>query len=83
MDSFYTIIAPDGQPVHFEFDKAKSLANKLKRGVDFVEAQELWLDPDLRRVPVLHDTEERWLAIGMIGEKHWSVIITYRGPGFA
>ena len=77
MDSLYTIITPDGRPVLFEFDKVKSLANKLKHGVDFVEAQELWLDPDLMRVPVLRDTEERWLAIGKIGEKHRSVIITY------
>jgi uncharacterized protein len=79
MELFYTIMAPDGQPVQFEFDKAKSLANKLNHGLDFIEAQRLWLDPDLMRVPVLRDAEERWLAIGMIGEKHWSVIITYRG----
>ncbi|HUU33359.1 MAG TPA: BrnT family toxin [Vicinamibacterales bacterium] len=30
----------------FEFDPLKSAANKAKHGIDFVEAQALWLDPD-------------------------------------
>jgi uncharacterized DUF497 family protein len=30
----------------FEFDPVKSLSNKDKHGIDFVEAQELWNDPD-------------------------------------
>ena len=31
----------------FEFDERKSIANKRKHGIDFVEAQSLWDDPDL------------------------------------
>jgi uncharacterized DUF497 family protein len=30
--------------VEFEFDEAKSQANKSKHSIDFVEAQALWLD---------------------------------------
>ena len=31
----------------FEFDEAKSAANKTKHGIDFVSAQELWKDDEL------------------------------------
>ena len=34
----------------FEFDPEKSEANRLKRGIDFVEAQALWDDPDRLQV---------------------------------
>ncbi|MEC9464013.1 MAG: BrnT family toxin, partial [Pseudomonadota bacterium] len=30
--------------MEFEFDPAKSEANKAKHGIDFVAAQELWYD---------------------------------------
>lgn len=30
--------------MEFEFDERKSAANKAKHGIDFVEAQALWLD---------------------------------------
>ena len=33
--------------MEFEFDPAKSAANKDKHGIDFVEAQALWLDGGL------------------------------------
>jgi uncharacterized metal-binding protein YceD (DUF177 family) len=33
--------------VEFEFDEPKSQENKAKHGIDFVEAQELWLDDAL------------------------------------
>ncbi len=79
MDSFYTIIAPDGQPVHFEFDKAKSLANKLKHGIDFVEAQRLWQDLEAITAPARDVGEERFVVIGMVGDTCWSAILTHRG----
>ncbi len=41
MNSFHTIIGANGEPFHFEFDQAKSAANKLKHGIDFVEVQRL------------------------------------------
>ena len=63
----------------FEFDETKSRANKTKHGIDFVEAQELWLDDDLLRVPSRLEAEPRFLFIGIVGDKHWSAIVTYRG----
>ena len=62
-----------------EFDPKKSGRNKKKHGVDFVEAQELWDDPDLVEIPAKTVDEERFLIIGRIGEDHWSCIVTYRG----
>ena len=35
----------------FEFDERKSQGNLEKHGIDFLEAQELWKDPDLLEIP--------------------------------
>ena len=63
----------------FEFDATKSKINSSKHGIDFVEAQSLWNDPMLLEVPAKTDDEPRYLVIGLIAEKHWSAVITYRG----
>ena len=63
----------------FEFDAAKSESNRAKHGIDFVEAQGLWSDPMLPEIPAKTDDEPRYLVIGLIDEKHWSAVITYRG----
>jgi uncharacterized DUF497 family protein len=63
----------------FEFDEAKSRANKAKHGIDFVEAQALWLDRDLLSAVSRSVTEPRFLFVGKIDGKHWSAIVTYRG----
>ena len=65
--------------MEFEFDLEKSTANKAKHDIDFVEAQALWNDPDLVEIPARTSDEPRFLLIGLIGEKHWSAIVTYRG----
>lgn len=65
--------------VRFEFDPAKSDANMLKHGIDFIEAQALWLDDNLVRVAARAAGEPRFVFVGVIGEKHWSAVITYRG----
>ena len=62
----------------FEFDESKSRANKEKHGIDFTEAQALWLDGDLLRVPARSDAEPRFLFVGVIEKTHWSAIATYR-----
>jgi hypothetical protein len=62
----------------FEFDRRKSQLNKTKHGIDFVEAQALWDDPDLLEVPLTVEDEPRALVVGRIGGRHWSAIITYR-----
>lgn len=63
----------------FEFDPQKSKRNKQKHGIDFIEAQALWDDPDLLEIPVQTIDEPRYLVIGLIHGKHWSGVITYRG----
>ena len=62
----------------FEFDPAKSRANKAKHGIDFIDAQELWSDPDLLEIPAKTTDEQRFVVIGRIDKKHWSGVITYR-----
>jgi hypothetical protein len=64
--------------MNFEFGPEKSDANKIKHGIDFVEAQGLWDDIDLLEIPAKTSDEPRFLMIGRIGEKHWTGIITYR-----
>lgn len=49
-----------------------------KHGIDFVEAQALWDDPDLIEIPAKTSDEPRLLVIGRIGNKYWSGVITYR-----
>jgi uncharacterized DUF497 family protein len=63
----------------FEFDPAKSKINQKKHGIDFIEAQALWEDPDLLEIPARTMDEPRFLVIGKIAVKYWSGVITYRG----
>ncbi len=63
----------------FEFDPEKSDINRLKHGIDFIEAQLLWDDPMLMEIPAKTVEEPRYLVIGLIGFMHWSAVITYRG----
>ncbi len=64
--------------MNFEFDPVKSKTNKNKHGIDFIDAQALWSDPDLLEIPAKTTDEQRFLVVGKIGKKHWSGIITYR-----
>ena len=65
--------------MEFEFDRRKSQTNKKKHGIDFVEAQALWNDPDRIEIPAVTIDEPRFILIGQISDTHWSTIITYRG----
>lgn len=65
--------------MEFEFDEPKSRANAVKHGIDFVEAQALWLDEALIEVPARTEDEPRFLVVGVIADKYWSAVITYRG----
>ena len=64
--------------ISFEFDRAKSKANKEKHGIDFDEAQELW--EDNKRIEIFADSrgEPRFAVIGLINDKIWIAFITYR-----
>ena len=62
----------------FEFDERKSDINMIKRGIGFIEAQNIWNDPDRIEIPAKTIDEPRFLIIGKISDKFWSGIITYR-----
>lgn len=64
----------------FEYDENKSQSNLKKHGIDFLEAQKLWNDPNLLEIPARTQDESRFLVIAKIDEKHWSGVITYREP---
>ena len=64
--------------MEFEYDETKSKRNKEKHGIDFVEAQLVWGDPERIEIPTKTEDEPRFVVIGRIGEKHWSVIVTHR-----
>ncbi|GAA0290041.1 BrnT family toxin [Rhodovulum tesquicola] len=62
----------------FEYDPAKSAANLAKHGIDFDDAQALWLDDALIAAPARSEDEPRWLAVGRIGGRHWTAVYTLR-----
>lgn len=64
--------------MEFEFDEKKSESNKQKHGINFVEAKELWEDPDYVEIPVKISDEPRFLTIGKIAGKFCTGVITYR-----
>jgi len=62
----------------FEFDPHKSASNMQKHGIDFEEAKRLWQDPRMIEVSARSVDEQRALVVGLIDNKHWSAVITYR-----
>ena len=64
--------------MEFEFDQAKSEANRLKHGIDFVQAQELWKDIYALQIQAKSDTEPRFALIPSMQGKVWSVFFTER-----
>ena len=65
--------------MEFEFDARKSRSNKKKHGIDFVEAQRPWNDPDMIVIPARTTDEPRFLIVGKNEDLYWSGIITHRG----
>ena len=64
--------------MRFEFDPEKSAANKVKHGIDFVEAQAIWTDSDRLEIPARSTNEPRYQVIGQIAQTTWSATVTYR-----
>ncbi|WP_411033114.1 BrnT family toxin [Shinella sp. BYT-45] len=65
--------------MNFECAPEKSKANKAKHGIDFEEAQALWLDERLIEAPARTDDEPRYLVVGRIDGRHWSAVCVRRG----
>ena len=62
----------------FEYDEDKSKVNLEKHGIDFQAAQALWNDPDALEIETESNIEARFLVVGIIHNKYWSAVITYR-----
>ena len=65
--------------MNFEFDPAKSPANKAKHGIDFEAAQEMWQDADAIGGGARSLEEARWMLIAKREGKLWTAICTWRG----
>ena len=64
---------------NFEYYETKSQTNQQKHGINFIEAQQLWEDGNLLEFPARKvENEERFFAIGIINQKYWTAVITYR-----
>ena len=64
--------------MEFEFDPNKSAGNKEKHGLDFTQAQTVWLDDNAINITSRETPERRFMAIGRIGVVFWSVVWTER-----
>ena len=62
----------------FEFDNTKSDSNRIKHGIDFETATELWRDPARIEIPARSDDENRFLLIAVLENKVWSAVYTKR-----
>ena len=62
-----------------EYDPEKSRKNAAKHGLDSVAGQALWEDSGLLVLHSRYPEESRYLAIGQIGDLHWTAVFTERG----
>jgi uncharacterized DUF497 family protein len=75
---FFTYFYVKIVSMYFEFDEQKSSTNKLKHGIDFIEAQRIWDDPERVETPARTSEESRIMIIGRIGQEIWAGIYTVR-----
>ena len=64
--------------MNFEYDENKSLSNKQKHGIDFEEAKLLWDDDRMVELTASYEDEKRFINIGRINAKFYTVITTIR-----
>ncbi len=64
--------------MEFEYDPQKSMNNKIKHGIDFEEAKNLWEDYNRIRIQACSDTEPRFALVAAYQEKIWTAFYTMR-----
>jgi uncharacterized protein len=65
--------------MRYEWDEGKRAANLARHGVDFMAAEDFEWDTVVETIDDRFDYgEERWLALGMIGERLHVLVYTYR-----
>jgi uncharacterized DUF497 family protein len=62
----------------FAYDPEKSFKNKEKHGIDFEEAQMLWMDEKRFLAPARNAGEARFALFGEWNHKVWTCIFTLR-----
>jgi len=62
----------------FEFDPKKSESNKIKHGIDFEQAKNLWGDPNRIIIEARTTDKKRFLLIARLDEGVWSAVYTIR-----
>ena len=62
----------------FEFDDDKSRSNRDKHGITFGFASGIWFDRNMVVLQAKTEQEERFLAIGEISDRLWTVVFTMR-----
>ena len=67
--------------MQYEWDENKRIANLARHKVDFFEAIEFEWDTALETIDDRFDYgEERWVALGFIGNKLYVMVYTFRDP---
>ena len=64
--------------MNYEYDGTKSSSNKQKYGIDFEEAKLLWNDDRMVEILTTYEDEERFINIGKINTKFYTVVTTLR-----
>ena len=64
--------------IQFEWDDKKSSSNKIKHGIAFDTAKDLWNDSNRVEIETSYSIEERTILIGKVKNKLWTAIFTQR-----
>ena len=62
----------------YEFDSIKSETNRIKHGIDFETAINLWSDNDRIIIPAKTTGEKRFLLVAKLNNTLWSAVYTER-----
>lgn len=65
--------------VAYEWDEQKRVGNLQKHEIDFVDALDVFERPHIL-IRSDRNGEERWAALGLLGERTIVVVFTPRGP---
>ena len=65
--------------MEFEWDEDKSRTNKIKHGIDFDTAKQLWKDDSRVVIHTPYPLENRGILIGKVQKKLWTAVSTWRG----
>lgn len=68
--------------MRFEWDPAKNRLNREKHGLDFVDAESVFVGPHLIRLDPRHEfDEDRWIIIGLSFGRVVVLVYTERDGG--